>query len=314
MKEIEGINQLLPLSKQTIAMLALSRGFLRQRVGDLMDPIGVWAERLQVGRGTVQAALRLLEDAGGVHLNGRGRGGTRIEALDYLRLWEVTGSKVVVGTMPLPYTLRYQGLATGLYKGFEQAGLPLQMAYMRGAGQRLDGVGQGRYEFAVTSALAASSLIKERPDLEIALTFRGQSYTAEHVLLFASPQAREPWTGMRVGIDTASYDQRVLTEAITGRWSVQLVPVNYTHLLEMLMRGELDAAVWNGDEVRERKVQVGVVSLRELGLTLPSGNTEAALVLRRDGLLRTFLGAHFDPAIVEQTHQAVLSGHSLPSF
>lgn len=314
MNHVEGINTLLPLSKQSIAMLALARAFLRQRVGDLMDPIGIWSERLQMGRGTVQAALRLLEDAGSVRLNGRGRGGTRIEALDYRRLWEVTGSKVVVGTMPLPYTLRYQGLATGLYRAFEQADLPLQMAYMRGAGQRLDGVAQGRYEFAVTSALAAASLLEDLPDLEIALRFNPQSYTGEHVLLFASPHCREPRAGMRVGIDPSSHDQRVLTEAIAARWSVNLVPVNYTQLLDKLMRGDLDAAVWNADEIRERKVEVGMVSLQELGLKLPSGNTEAALVLRRDGLLRAFLDAHFDPALVDETQRSVLGGECLPSF
>ena len=45
-------------------------------------------------------------------------------SLDYKVLWEAADFGTIMAVMPLPYSARYEGLATGLFKAFEEAGFP----------------------------------------------------------------------------------------------------------------------------------------------------------------------------------------------
>ena len=110
---------------------------------------------LSLGRGTVQGALRLLEEMGAIRLESRGHLGTFLSRKDDQALWEIAGMSHVVGVMPLPYSRKYEGLATGLVEAFREINVPFNLAFMRGSTHRIDALQSGRYDFAVVSGLAA---------------------------------------------------------------------------------------------------------------------------------------------------------------
>lgn len=82
------------------------------------------AELLGVGNGTVQSALRLLEEAGAIKTVARGHLGTFLVGSDRAALWRLSGLGAVQAAMPLPHSRRFEGLATGLRAAFEEAAHP----------------------------------------------------------------------------------------------------------------------------------------------------------------------------------------------
>ena len=109
-----------------------------------------------------------------------------------------------MGVMPLPYSKRYEGLATGLYKAFEKADIPFSLAFMRGAGKRIEALGLGKYDFAITSKLAATHEKSKVEYIEIMHVFKEGSYVGEHIILFKDNNISEIEDGMKIGIDPAS--------------------------------------------------------------------------------------------------------------
>ena len=50
------------LTKNGIAVLRLGREFISLKTGDRIEPIGNYSEKFGLGRGTIQSALRFLEE------------------------------------------------------------------------------------------------------------------------------------------------------------------------------------------------------------------------------------------------------------
>src|ERR1700690_4231516 len=97
----------------------LARDILRRAVGDRLPTSMQYQELLNVGSGTVQKGLRVLESAGATELRARGHQGTFIVARHVGRLWAIAGLGPVTGAMPLPDSPEGSGLAAGLREQFD---------------------------------------------------------------------------------------------------------------------------------------------------------------------------------------------------
>lgn len=272
------------LTKNGLAATEVARDLLRRKVGDRIPRISDYAQRLGTGNGTIQAALKRLESSGAVKFETRGHLGSYIREINYQRLWELSGWTFVVGTMPLPYSRRYEGFATGLYEAFSEAGIPFSLSYMRGAAERLKVLANGNCDFVVLSRLAAEHALGKGESIRIVANFRPESYVGAHGVLLADPDGPgEILDGMRVGIDPESIDQSLLTEAECRGKSVQLVKVPYMQLVAKLQSRAIDATIWNTDEIRDRGVALRVEPLRQSeARELERKNTEAVLVVPSD--------------------------------
>ncbi|MGI6127953.1 MAG: GntR family transcriptional regulator YhfZ [Planifilum sp.] len=237
-------------TKNGLAAREIARHLLSVKPGERIPRISDFASKLSLGRGTVQGALRLLEEMGAIHLESRGHLGTFLNRKDDHALWKIAGMSQVVGVMPLPYSRKYEGLATGLVEAFQEINVPFNLAFMRGSTHRIDALQSGRYDFAVVSGLAVESLQEKYPGLQIAKRLGPYSYVSGHEIFFADPSETVIRDGMRVGIDSTSADQYLLTSYECRGLAVELVEVNYMQLLDMLKEGKIDAAVWNKDELR----------------------------------------------------------------
>ncbi len=300
------------LSKNGLATVLLSKELLKYSIGDRLPTVTEFSSSLNLVRGTVQNALKNLTECGAVKIEARGHLGSYLISKNVSTLLEFAGIKSLVGVMPLPYSRRYEGLATGLIVCMENYhNLPIGMAYMRGARNRVAMVLQGRYDFAIVSRFSANNLIREGVPIEVILSFGEGSYLSEHVIMFHDRNCKEIKDGMKIGIDESSVDQTELTRMVVGDRKVEYVKVDYLSLVELIRSGMIDATVMNVDEVIDKKLNINFQRI----VYPTKDNTEAVLVVSKSTpetavLLKDFL----DPATVLNIQKLVMEGRITPSY
>jgi len=303
------------LSKNGIAIMSLAQEFLLLDVGDRIKTVAQYSDAFNLGRGTIQLGLKFLQDEGAIRLESRGHLGTYIVSIDYKNLWLLADIGTIIGVMPLPYTKRYEGLATGLYKSFENADIPFSLAFMRGASKRIEALKQGRYSFAVMSKLAAT-LETRNQDIEVAYEFPQYSYVGNHVVILRDQNEDRIKPGMKVGIDPDSIDQFLLTCYECDNLNVDYVETSYSQILNRIKNKEIDAAVWSGDELREKNIEYTVAPLRNSkARAIGKDDTTAVIVTSKENVfIREVLSkfSRMDQVVVLQ--QKVMQGEVLPTY
>lgn len=231
----------------TISKLALS--LLSKNKGERISSISQYQEEFGVSRGTIQNAMNYLKEVKAVVMVSHGHLGTYIEWIDYVKLQECCLAQGLMGIMPLPYSMTYEGFATAMYEQLKA--LRFNMAYARGAVGRLELVESGVYQFAICSQYAAEHEIKMGKKIEIALNFGVGSFLSQHALLLRDKNQNGIIDGMKVAYDSDSLDQSHLTKGIVKGKRVELVNIRTQQTVSALMDGTIDAGVWNYDDVLE---------------------------------------------------------------
>lgn len=302
-------------TKNGLAARKIAQRLLSVPIGKRIPRVSDFVSELSIGRGTVQGALRLLEEMGAIRLESRGHLGTFLVHQDANLLWEIAGISQLVGVMPLPYSRKYEGLATGLVHAFREIDVPFNLAFMRGSKHRLDALMSGRYDFAVVSGLAAELAKQQMKGLRILKRMGPYTYVSGHEVFFSDPNESVIREGMRVGIDHSSTDQYMLTSYECRGLQVNFVEVNYMLLLDMLREGKIDAAVWNKDELKHAD-QLGRAPFRsERARTLSRTVSEAYLVVEQErfDMLELRL-ANLSTEKIRQLQSEVERGNVFPSY
>lgn len=301
------------LNKNALMINYLAKEFMTKDEGDRIMTVADYAEKYFLGRGTVQSALKFLCDLDAVSLDKRGHLGTYLTKIDYLKLLKVTDINFIVGVMPLPYTKRYEGLATGLNHSEFAKKFAMNLAYMRGAINRLESLLQNRYDFAVLSKLAAKHYIGEGYPVEIILSFGKNSFVGNHALVFSNGKSRTIEDGMRVGVDSTSIDHVIITMKLTEGKKVELLDMPYNVMRAKLFDGELDAGVMTLDEVQGKDINFNTNIVDEL---LPQGeNTEAVIVVKRDKKeIQKILEKYIVKADVLRIQEQVVAHQMVPNY
>ncbi len=287
-----------------IVVNRLAQDLLTRQAGDRIPSISEYQEKLQVSRGTIQNALSYLKENRAITLVSRGHLGTFIEEMDYRQLQECSFNKELLGSMPLPYSLGYQGLATALFQVLKP--YAFNLVYARGSESRLKLLSSDVCQFTVCSRYAAEEAIRCHEDIEIAVDLGPGSYLTRHVLVFREPGRTDIESGMRIGYDRASLDHRHLTEMITtGVRNIELVDLKAHQTIRAIRSGEIDAGVWNLDDIMESGyTDLNVVPIRQStdGVAFSS----AVLVIHRgDENMAQLLRQHVDPHTVRDIQTAV---------
>lgn len=299
--------------KLGVAVNQLALDLLTRQEGERIPSISEYQEKFQFSRGTIQNALAFLKESAAVELVSRGHLGTFIESLDYRRLQECSFNKELLGTMPMPYSLCYQGLATALYHSLSP--YAFNLLYARGAESRLKLLTTGVCQFTVCSRHAAEEAIRHRTEVEIAVDLGPGTYLSQHVLVFREPGKNAIERGMRVACDRASMDHRHLTEMMcAGVRNVKFVELKAHQTVSAILAGQVDAGVWNLDDILES----GYEGLNVVPIHNASGFdafTSAALVIRRgDENMAQVLRQYVQPAAVLGVQEAVRAGTTPADF
>lgn len=297
------------MTRAGIVAQGIARSLAHARVGDRMPRVQDLAAEHGVGNGTVDAALGILSDAGALRVRARGRLGTFIDELDHALLWELGGGDTVSIALPLPYSRRYEGLATALQEVFAARDLPVTLMFVRGSIQRATAVRDGRADLAIMSRFAAD----EQGDLVVARDFGDRTFVGAHGLVVA--EGRDPADpALRVAVDPTSLDQRSLTARHFGELPPErVVEASYNQLSPLFGSGAVDATVWNVDEVEAHIASpVRVIAIPEFS---QGPTTAAAAVARPDGVADAVAVADAlaDPTLTTIA-EAVVAGDRLPSY
>ena len=267
------------MSKNGQVVVGIGTEFLSYREGQRLPTVSQYVEKYGVARGTVQSALRYLSDSGAVVLEARGHLGTYVAGIDYQKLWAISGYGSILGLMPLPYTKRYEGMATGLYECFRDTEIPFNLAYMRGAKHRLEMLEKGVYHFAIVSKLAVEDMAGKNKKFKIIHEFSEESYVTSHGILLRKG-LKELQSGMKIALDESSPDQSLLTQKECQEMEVTYVRMSYNQILSQLEAGEVDAAIWNLDELQEKNISAHLIPLQnEQAKELDRAGTKAVIVV-----------------------------------
>ncbi len=300
------------LSKNGLAVIDLAKTLLNYDIGDRVPTITELSERLDTARGTTQNALKTLENAGALRINSRGHLGSFLSEKNEAVLLKLAGINSLVGTMPLPYSRKYEGFATGLVSVMENVyDLPVTLSFMRGAKNRIVMVLEGRYDFAVISKYALQEFLKDSLPISTIIDFGPESYCSSHVMIFHDPKANNIKDGMKVGIDVDSVDQANMTKNICKGKRVEYVPVKYHTLLKKVLSGELDATIWNMDEIIDGTIDINYIK----ATNGESTDTEAVIVAdsRRPEIIK-ILSTMINVDDVLHIQKAVEEGKITPSY
>lgn len=304
--------QKLLYSKNGLSTRKLAKLLLAYEEGDRIPTVTELNEEIQLARGTVQNALKLLQKSGAVTLESHGQSGTILVRRDVKKLLEIAGIQTILGVMPLPYSKRYEGLATGLVANVEnQYDIPVSLAFMRGSRNRVSMVLSDRYDFAVISLYAAQRMIASGIGIRIVKRFGLHSYLSNHVAVFHDPDCRDIQDGMTVGVDLSSVDQKEMTEWLCRGKHVTYQNVGYTQVMQKVLSGEVDAAIWNMDEIQEKLYDASykVLEFEE------EKDTEAVIVVRKDRReLASLINSLIDTDLVLRNQKLVMEGLLVPGY
>lgn len=298
--------------KNGLIVMYLARKLLGKKPGDRMEKIVDIASAMNVGRGTVQTAIRNLEESGAISLEVRGHLGTYITAIDYAVLLAVSGMSHLVGVMPLPYSKRYEGFATGVYNVLNQgSGVLVSLAFMPGSKRRIESLLEERYNFAVVSQASADHYASENDQIEILFSFSAHTYVDNHALI-CRKDYRGDYSGMRIGVDYSSFDQLSMTTRFFKNQTIELVPMKYSSIIDNIKTNKIDGAIWSIEERIAHDTELRYEPIQSIN---DLKNTQTALLIRKDDEgTRNFLNRFFDVEQVESIQKAVLNNEMLPNY
>ena len=293
--------------KTGIAVNRLAQDLLTRKKGDRIPSISEYQEKFGVSRGTVQNSLNYLKERQAVSLVSRGHMGTFIDSLDYPRLQECSFNKEILGSMPLPYSLCYRGLATALFQVMSP--YAFNLVYARGSGSRIKLLMSDVCQFSVCSLYAAEEAVRANGDIEIALDLGPGTYLTRHMLIFRDSEKKSIESGMRVAYDRDSMDHRHLTELmVSGAPGVILTEMKAHQTVKAIQTGQVDAGVWNLDDILES----GYTGLNMVPIPITAETAKyssaAFVVSRSNQEIAQLLRQTIRPDVVRQIQQAVRDG------
>ncbi len=298
------------LNKNGLAVMKLAGELCRFRPGDRLPKVSDLAARYALSVGTTQYGLSFLKEKGFVSLVSRGHLGTYIEAVDYDRLHEYAGTVDKACVMPLPYSLRYEGLASA-FSALGNSSGKFYLAFMNGSGRRVGALLRGRYDCALLSRMAAESLRAEGSPLDIAVSYGPGSFLEAHALVYRTETVDQIRT---LGLDPESRDQVLLAKNFLQEHpQVVVVDLPYARIVNRLESGDVDATIWNVDYIAEHHS-----ALRCEPIEMAADHaamTEAVLVVRAgDAATADYLCRRFPKEAVLESQRRILSGERIPEY
>lgn len=298
------------MSKTDDAVQALARATLAIPVGGRVPTTLELARDANTGNGTIQMALRQLEDSGAVTISSHGSFGRRVVSRNLAALWAASGRGAFTGVMPLPDTREFAGLATALTEAAERRGVPLQLLFRQGSKVRLQFVDSGRVDFTLVSADVAHS--QQMPTSS--LTLGPNTYYRKDSVVVITRRGEARGTPPRVPVDYKSADHVNLSSREFP--DAEYIDTPYPFIPELIVGGSFDAGVWHQSNSSPLLVAAGISVHPLLNPGAASGALDrAALVWRSaDAAVGGFIAEFFDPSLLERIQREVMDGVRIPQF
>ena len=292
-------------------VVSIANQFLCLEEGNKIPTVSDLQKINDCSRGTIQNAISTLRKINAIKIETHGQSGTILTYKNTKLLLQIIGINNIVGCMPLPYSKRYEGLATGLVTTIENNyTIKSSLAFVRGSRSRIEMLLSGRYDYAIISLLAAKQFIKENKDIAIVKELGIGTYTGDHVIIFHDEKETKIRDGMKVGVDISSIDQSKLTDIVCKGIKVKKIHLSYTNILKTITLGNIDCAIWNKDEIFDKYSNINYQTINK-----NKDDTIAVIVAdkKRDTFIN-FLEKAIDENIVTNKQKEVMEGSLIPTY
>lgn len=295
-----------------LALTFLAKKYFLLEPSDRVPTVEEFCKEANMSQGTMQSAINILKKEGAISTRARGHLGTFVESVNHHKLLSYIGNRTLLGSLPLPYTKKYEGLATGIYKAFLNSEIRISLSYMNGSQKRLSGLLENRNNFIITSGLTADYLIKNYDGLEEFLVLPKQTYVTKHILIYRKGSSSQIKDNAKVGVNMNSIDYTLLTKYVTKNHNVKLINMPYNQVSKSIEEGLIDFAIWNRDEVVEHNYPLGI---KEISCESIDRASQAVIVgKKKDPFVKSILQRTIDVDKLLDTQQKVLSGEILPEY
>jgi len=294
------------LYKYGIIQQKIANYLCGMNVGDKLETFEKLSKYFNVGRGTIQTAIKELVSIKALKYNNAGRNGRIISYLNYEKLIEIAGETFIIGVMPLPYSKRYEGLATGIFKTLNNSIGNCNLAFMSGSRNRLKALLSGRYDFIVVSKQTANLFLKENLQVVEAKQLYNHSFIKGHVLA-SHIDINSIDEIKRIGVDFSSDDQTTLTNITFKDYDVELVPIRYSNLTDSIASKKIDGAIWSADNfsIYNDKIKI----LKTISPTSSMDETIASILcLQNNQATIKFLNMYLDEKTIKSIQNQVIEG------
>lgn len=296
--------------KSGMILSMLARDFLTMGIGEQAPTITQYVEQFEVSRGIVQDALVFLQEEKCISLLKRGVKGSILTGRNPEKLFRYTEWNYIKGTMPTPINPYLRSLATAIFGLMQEKGIPFTFSYIMGGERRSLLLDSQAYDFCVVSENTALHFTSQCENLEVALQLSPSLYSPEYALFINKPDAVGVEDGMVVSIDSACYDQSLLSRQCAQGKNVTFVE---------------NSAVTSADLFNERKIDVLVTrnyswyrdDSTVTVLPIPSTIADMYPVLltnRNNYGIKRLLASCLDTTEIFNRQRAVLADPSLERF
>lgn len=231
------------ITKKGHVYMSLCDELLNLQINKTLPSIKDLSHKYQVGRGTVQEVVNQLIEDQLIEVLKNGRKGTKIVFINYQEILKIVVSDQLFVTMPLPYTTRYEGLATAIKETLQkQTNLKVNLLYAKEVKTREKLLENRSVQFAIFSEYDALKLIEKNPNLSILTKLESNSYLSKHVKVINSQ------TINKIGIDL---DSAVHTKLIQKYFPLSpKINMPYNLLKRNLDRKIIGQTILNFDDLK----------------------------------------------------------------
>jgi hypothetical protein len=302
----------LEYNKTSQVVLEIVKDLFALNVGDKMKSVRAYVTLFDSSQGTVQNAINYLVETGGIAIDKRGSQGSYLTKFDKNIILGLIGKRHIVGCMPLPYSKRYEGLASGL-SGLGNDIMRFHLMYMRGSTNRFSRLLEGSVDYVITSRAAAQQAIKNGEKLEIVKAFGAQSFLSKHILVKSTKFTGAIDENTVLGVDKTSLDQIEIAKLLHKKIKIQLKYINASLIRKYLDNGEIDITIWNFDEILEKHLNYEYLELDFIeGL---SKFTETVIVIKsNDHFTRRIIEDEVDVENILQIQKDVIMEIKTPIY
>ncbi len=304
------------VNRVDLVTMSIAREAVLLDLGDRMRTVDDYVDMFDVSRGTVQKALSRLENSGAVSIEKRGVLGSFLKDRDRDILWYEAAWDHVTGAGAISRTRRQEALASSVYTAFEEAKVPLSLAYLQGSLRRVQGLLANQYDFVLASKCAADLILQQYTGLiEIAITLKPYSYLSGYTIVTRVGCRVED--AKRVGIDSNSPDHAIVTKRIFSdrveKGETDFIDIHFTKMPTATAMGHIDAFVFNRD-VMDFVLNIPPLDLHEIPFELDLAELTRAVVLTSTNNYRVddFLRKILQPDALATIQSEVMEGKRLP--
>ncbi|RIE00392.1 hypothetical protein D3H35_28690 [Cohnella faecalis] len=238
--------------------------------------------------------------------------GTYLLSKDDAKLWQIADFGIIVGLLPLPNAIEYEGLATGFTESLLRSGVKFSLNYKHGAVERVKNLIDNRCDFIVLSNSAAETVLEQYTDLYALQHLSALTYYSG-VYLIKRKDLDIDKTKWRIGIDRTSYDHITFSDNEFPENSK--VNVHYVNIPYFIANGTIDAAIiLNRTHIAIDLMEYLTIESLETTDYLRN-RSSATIVTKKDlGMIGILFKEMVDLELIENVQRDVMERRVVPTF